>query len=144
MSIKEENGLAGIDIAVSVIVITIFISMISNLIVNINLNSKNTERKNIATSYVVQEMEKIKAQGYIDSYDNKGIEKQDVIEEYDIVDSTGNFSGYHKKIYIEDYVLIKNDTTKQKNLVKKITVEISYKLGNEDKNISISTYISKE
>ena len=36
MRIKEEKGFAGTDIALSVIIVTIFISMIANLIVNIN------------------------------------------------------------------------------------------------------------
>ena len=71
MRIKEEKGITGIDIAISVIIITIFIAMIANLIVNINLNSKDVERKTIATSYAVQEIEKIKALGYISDYDGK-------------------------------------------------------------------------
>lgn len=141
MFIREEKGITGIDIAISIIVITIFIAMISNLIVNINLNSKDTERKTIAISYAIQEIEKIKSQGYLDSYENKGIETEDIIQENDINDNDGNFTGYHKKILIKDYTLIQNDNTKQKNLVKEITVEISYKLGNKDKTVNLSTYV---
>ena len=47
-------------------------------------------------------------------------------------------------VSIKDYVFITGDTTKQSNLVKEITVEISYKLASEDKNIKISTYITSE
>lgn len=141
MSIKKENGLSVIDIIVSVIVITIFITMIGNLIVNINLNSKNAERKTVATSYAVQEIERIKAMGYIEEYNDKGIADKDIIKEEDIMDD-GNFTGYHKKITIKDYVYIKNDNTKQKNLLKEVTVEISYKLGNQNKNVTLSTYIT--
>ena len=142
MFIKEEKGIAGIDIAISIIIITIFIAMIGNLIININLNSKDTERKTIAISYAMQEIEKIKAQGYIDNYQDKGIEKEYIIEEKDIVDSSENFTGYHKKIIIKDYVLIQNDNTKKENLVKEITVEISYKLGNKDKSVSLTTQVA--
>lgn len=141
MFIREEKGITGIDIAISIIVITIFIAMIGNLIININLNSKDTERKTIAISYAIQEIEKIKSQGYLDSYENKGIETEDIIQENDINDNNGTFTGYHKKILIKDYTLIQNDNTKQKNLVKEITVEISYKLGNKDKTVSLSTYV---
>ena len=35
MHIKEEKGLTGIDIAISVILLTIFIAFIANLISNI-------------------------------------------------------------------------------------------------------------
>lgn len=144
MLIKEERGFSEIDMVISVILITIFIALIGNLIVSINLNSKNIERKTVATSYAVQEIEKIKSQKYIDDYEDKGIENEDIIEEKDIVDSSGNFSGYHKKVSIKDYVLIQDDDTKQVNLVKEVIVEVSYKIGNEDKNVKISTYISKE
>lgn len=71
MIIKEEKGVTGIDIAISVIIITIFIAMIANLIANININSKEIERKTKATSYAVQEIERIKALGYSDDYNGK-------------------------------------------------------------------------
>lgn len=73
-----------------------------------------------------------------------GINAKEVIYEGDIVDSSKSFTGYHKKIIIKDYKLIKNDSNIQANLLKEITVEISYKLGKEEKNINISTYIKKE
>lgn len=143
MSIKDEKGLTGIDIAISIILITIFISIIGNLIVNINLNSKSTQRKTIATSYAIQEIEKIKAQGYIDNYDNKGIEEEDILKEEDILDN-GKLTGYSKKISIKDYVLIQNDNTKQPNLVKEVKVQILYKVANREQHVEISTYIVKE
>lgn len=142
MLIKQEKGLTGIDVAISIVVLTIFISMIGSLIVNINLDSRDTERKTVAVSYAVQEIEKKKAEGYVDSYNDKGITGEEILEEVDILDKEGNFSGYHKKTTIKDYVFIKNDDTKQKNLVKEITVEILYRLGNKDKSVKISTYIT--
>lgn len=71
-----------------------------------------------------------------------GINSEEIIKEEDIT-GNGRFTGYHKKVLIKDYVLIAGDSTKTKNLVKKITVEISYKLANTEKNIKISTYISQ-
>lgn len=141
MHIKEQKGLAAIDIAISVIIVTIFIAIIGNLIVNINLNNKATERKTIATSYAVQEIENIKAKGILE-YIDKGINEAYIVEE-DIM-KDGNFTGYHKKVIIKDYVLIKQDNTKEPNIVKEASVEISYKVGKEEKTIILSTYISKE
>lgn len=143
MLIKEEKGFTGIDIAISLIVITIFIAMIANLIANINLTAQDTNRKTIATSYAVQEIEKINAQGYIESYDSKGITKEDILKEEDIYNGS-EFTGYNKKVVIRDYVLVVNDTTKKSNIVKEITVNISYKVGNKEKNVKISTYVAKE
>ena len=71
MVIKGEKGVTGIDIAISLIIITIFIAMIANLIANININNKDSERKTKAVSYAVQEIEKIKALGYSDDYEGR-------------------------------------------------------------------------
>lgn len=71
MLIKEEKGITGIDTAISLVIITIFISIIANIIANININTKETERKAKATSYAVQEIEKIKANEYSSDYENK-------------------------------------------------------------------------
>lgn len=142
MIIKEEKGVTGIDISISLIVITIFISMIASLIANININAEDTQRKTKATSYAIQEIEKIRALGYSTEYEGKGINEEEILKEEDILENQ-SFTGYHKKILIKDYVLISNDNAKEANLVKEITVEISYKLAGKEKNIKISTYISQ-
>ena len=143
---KSEKGITAIDIVISIIIITIFISLIGNLLVSININSENIERKTIATAYAVQEIEKIKSNG-INPYLGEGIIESSVDEE-DIYKEVENeekvFTGFHKKITIEDYVYLKDDETKTSDLVKKATVEISYKVKSKDKNVTISTYISKE
>ncbi len=143
MLVKDEKGLTGVDITISIIVMTIFMAMIANLIVNIKLNTQDIKRKSTATSYAVQEIEKIKAQGYINDYDSMGINSEETLKDEDIYNNS-EFSGYHKKVTIKDYVLVINNNTKTKDIVKEITVEISYKLGSKDKKIVISTYVSKE
>lgn len=143
MLVKDEKGLTGVDITISIIVMTIFMAMIANLIVNIKLNTQDIKRKSTATSYAVQEIEKIKAQGYINDYDSMGINSKEKLKDEDIYNNS-EFSGYHKKVTIKDYVLVINNNTKTKDIVKEITVEISYKLGSKDKKIVISTYVSKE
>ena len=136
MYFRSEKGISGIDIVASVIIVTIFIAIIANIIANINLNSKDIEKKTQATSYAVDEIEIIKAEGYLESYQDKGINQKDII--------SGQFTGYHKEISIKDYVLIKNDQTKQANIVKEITVEISYMNRKGTQNVQISTYVTKE
>lgn len=143
MLVKNEKGLTGVDITISIVVMTIFMAMIANLIVNIKLNTQDIKRKSTATSYAVQEIEKIKVQGYINDYDSMGINSEETLKDEDIYNNS-EFSGYHKKVTIKDYVLVINNNTKTKDIVKEITVEISYKLGSKDKKIVISTYVSKE
>lgn len=143
MLVKEEKGLTGVDIAISIVVITIFIAMIANLIANINLNTQDIKRKSTATSYAIQEIEKVKAQGYIDDYNSKGIDSEDVLKDEDIY-SSFEFSGYHKKVTIKDYVLVTNNKNKKQDVVKEIMVEISYKLGGKDKKVTITTYVARK
>ena len=97
MLFRSEKGFTGIDIAISVIIITIFISMMANLISNINLNSKKMERTEIATAYAVQEIEKIKAQGYIDNYNEKGIDSEEVLNE-EVNDFSKDKSKYERTV----------------------------------------------
>lgn len=142
---KKETGFTGIDIVISIFVLTIFIAIIGNLIVLTNLNNKNIENNDKAMKYAIQEIEKIKAAGYQEIYDGKGIDRRENLpdEEEDIYEN-GKFTGYHKSVFIEDYVYIKQDTEKKADIVKQITVEISYRLGNGKKVVQLSTCIVKE
>lgn len=144
MKIKKQNGFTGVDIVISVMIITIFVAVIANLINNINLNSTNLQNKNKALIYAVQEIEKIKAQGYIENYDDKGITQEDLIEQKDIYTNDNVFTGYRKEVYVKDYVLIKDDAEKTKNLVKEVGVRIFYNLAGKEECVEISTYIAKE
>ena len=145
---RSDKGISTIDIIISVIIITIFITLIGNLIINININAKETERKTQAVAYAVEEIEVIKSEGYKEQYENKGIDIVEVLEEEDIKDKNNNFTGYHKKVIVKDYCLIQkennNDTSKVPNIVKEVTVQIMYKLKNQDKTVELSTYIKKE
>ena len=39
-SIKDEKGLTGVDIAISLVIVTMFVAIIANLIANINLDTE--------------------------------------------------------------------------------------------------------
>lgn len=43
--LKNENGITGIDITVSVLIITLFVAMLTTIFFNINTDSKAMERK---------------------------------------------------------------------------------------------------
>lgn len=144
MKLKAEKGISSIDITVSIFLITIFMAFIITMINNINQNNKDIERKAIATSYAVQEIEKIKSQGYIDDYNGTGIIEEEIIKQEDINNENGDFSGFTKKVLIKDYCLIKGNENKEKDILKIITVNIIYNSKNEQKNISVSAYIAKQ
>lgn len=140
---RKEKGFTGVDIIISIFVITIFVAIIGNLIINVNLNNKSIERRTIATSYAIQEIEKIKSLKYQEQYNNKGLKGKEILEQKEIYQNE-KFTGYNKTIYIEDYISIIQNEEKEPNIVKQITIEISYLLGNKNQTVELSTYIVKE
>lgn len=140
MKIKSEKGITNIDITVSVILITLFVAIIATLMYNINANSGSVERRTIATNYAINEIETLKAQ----NFDNlKETVEPNMFE--DILEN-GHATGYEKRITIIDYANLeenKNNNTIVPGLVKKVTVEISYKDGNTVQTVDLSTVITK-
>ena len=143
MKIKSERGFTGIDIAISVIVLFIFVSLIAMLVYNSNSSTKEVELKSEATYLAIDEIEKIK---------NAGFDKYDTLNSRSTVDEDGNqlrnqptgTEGFYKTIIIEDYAeLNPEDTTIIPNLVKKITVQISYRFKAENQVVELSTILSK-
>ena len=143
-SIKDEKRLTGVDIAISLVIVTMFVAIIANLIANINLDTEKMDRKSKALAYAVQEIETRRATGYIEKYNGMGTSKEgETLKEEDIYNNS-EFTGYHKVVSIKDDILVENSGTKTADTTKQITVEVFYKLGNKVESIKISTYISKE
>ena len=133
MKLKNEKGATGIDITISVIILALFIGLITSLIYGINQSSKDIERKTEATNYAISEIEKLKAEDFetLESKQTSGY-----------IDDTP----YYKTIKVIDYADLEENKGqgKEPGLVKKVTVEISYKSGKEDKKVELSTVLSKE
>ena len=132
MNIKSEKGITNIDIIVSIILITLFVAIIATLMYSINSNSKSVERRSEATNYAINTIEKIKATAFDDIDRLAG-------------ESDLENTGYHQKIIITDYAELGdniNDDTIVPGLVKKVTVEISYKDGNTTQTVDLSTVIT--
>ena len=91
------------------------------------------ERKTEATNYAISEIEKLKAEDFetLESKQTSGY-----------IDDTP----YYKTIKVIDYADLEENKGqgKEPGLVKKVTVEISYKSGKEDKKVELSTVLSKE
>ncbi len=140
MKVKSEKGITNIDITVSIILITLFVAIIATLMYNINSNSNSVERRSIATNYAINEIESLKAQNFD--------ELEETVEPNEFEDILENEkpTGYAKKVTIIDYANLeenKDDDTIVPGLVKKVTVEISYKDGNTTQTIDLSTVIAK-
>ncbi len=133
MNFKSEKGATGIDITIAIIIIGLFIGLIVSLMYGINKSSKDIERKTEATNYAISEIEKLKAEDF-DTLESK--------------QTSGYIDGtpYYKTIKVVDYADLEENQgeDKERGVVKKVTVEISYKSGKEDKKVELSTALSKE
>lgn len=137
MRIKSEKGITGIDITVSIILITLFVSLIATLMYTTNKNASTMERRTEATNYAITEIEKLKAQTFSDLQDTN--ETNDFTN---IMEGT-NPTGYAKKITIIDYANLPGKTDAVSGLVKQVTVEIAYKDGDTTQTVELSTVITK-
>ena len=134
MDLREQKGFAGSDIIISVIILFIFVSLISTMFYNFNISGKEVERRSEAVNIAVSEIEQIKINGF-----SQLIDGNDISCEKKAVDGK---EGYYKTITVEDYS--ETDTTKQKDVVKRVKVKITYKFKNQEQNVELSTILSKE
>lgn len=135
--LKNEKGITGIDIIVSILIITIFVAILTVLFFNINTDSKGIERKTEATHYAISLIEEIK---------NKGIEDADMYidnEGSSILDASKQATPYTKKVYVVDYAEMEGNEDKMPNLVKKVTVEVSYINKGETETVELSALLTK-
>ena len=129
---KNEKGYTGVDIAISIVVITIFVSIIALLISRVNSSESDLELKSEATDIAIQEIERIKEIGI--SIDNTANETEQPISGKD---------GFYEKIVIRDYAQ-SDSTNKVSGLVKKATVTISYNFKGKKQEVELSTILEKE
>lgn len=137
---KNENGFTGVDIAISVIVLTIFVTIIGTMIFNFNSNSNEMEYRSKALNYAINKIERLKS---LDISDPEIANTPDT----EILEN-GKATGYYEKIDVVDATDIMSDSDlngreRVEGLVKKVTVTTSYNFRNQTKSIELSTIISK-
>ena len=138
MNIKNQKGYTGIDIAISVVVLFIFVSIIAMLSYSINSSAKEIDLKSEATAIAVEEIEKLKNKNFtqISKMESSNNGEQEPVK-------VDNKEGFFKTISIKDYI----DLTEQKKvpgLVKQATVKISYQFKGKNQSVELSTIFSKE
>lgn len=144
MELKKQEGFTGIDISIAIIILLIFVSIIATLSYQMNSAYKEIERRGQAIEIAVEEIEKIK---------NDGFEKYQGLYATSITDNEGNDlvnqeiegkQGYTKTIIIKDYTEITGNEDKIKDAVKKATVKIAYQSKGEEQTVELSTILSKD
>ena len=139
MRLRSEKGFTGIDIAVSVVIVFIFVSIISMLIYQVESNSKQISLRTDATYIAINEIEQVKINGF-ETYKGKSkVNGNNIIIKDEAVSGT---QGYYKTIEVEDINDIDNGKTA--DIVKRVTVKISYMFQGKVQEVELSTILSKE
>ena len=157
MKIRSEKGFTGIDISISIVIIFIFVSIIAALIAQVNRTAKEVSLKSDATYIAINEIEQVKNDG-IEAYIGKSkANGNNIICENEPIE---NEEGFYKTITVEDYADIsdvKEDTDTENtnegdieseeiipDIVKRVTVKISYVFQAKEQSVELSTIVSKE
>ena len=135
MKIRSEKGFTGIDIAVSVVIMFIFISVVAMLVYQVNSTAKRIELKSDAIYIAINEIEQAKING-IEAYAGKN-ETTGAIKNNEEVKE-----GFYETLTVVDYTDI--EPSAQADVVKKVTVEISYMFQGQKQSVELSTILSKE
>lgn len=141
--VRNERGVTGIDIAIAVIIIFIFASLIAVLISRTNSRSREIELKTEALDIAVTEIEKVKNEGF-EKYKNYNKNTTQDENGNSLVNQATGVQGYYKTISVLDYTDIEGNESAIPDLVKKVTVTISYQFKGETQSIELSTILSKE
>lgn len=131
MRIKKEKGLAGIDMIIAIIAITIFSTLIISLMYNNVVENIKLKRETLATIYLTETFENIG----IESYENvtesniNNLVPQEAINSYQVEMTVTTDFG---------------DVTNNEDIMKKITVKMSYVIGDKSYSCSMQRMKIKE
>lgn len=129
MDIKEEKGLTGIDISIAVIAIIISTTLILALMCHNGLENLKIAKETMGMIYITEVFENI---GILD-YDNITEENKDSFISKEIYDN-----------YKVDITVNNNIDGKEQDIIKKINLTLTYKIGNKTYSCSAERLKSKE
>ena len=140
MNFRSEKGFTGIDIAVSVVIIFIFISIIAMLSYRINSTSKEIQLKSDAIYVAINEIEDAKSKGLEEFKGRSVADGNSVVVENVETEK----QGYYKTITVLDDTDLDGNADKTKDIVKKVTVKITYMYKAKEQSVELSTLLTKE
>lgn len=135
--IKEKKGFTTADIAISIVIITIFVGIIATLFYNFYITASAKNRNAIATNCLIDVIEQTKSMKY-DEVDKQSVNL--LIEQ--LVEDKTIPGGYTVTGEVQNYNELEGNTQK-KDLIKILTVKVEYTVGEKTEKIQISTLITK-
>lgn len=152
--LKQDKGVAGTDALIAILIISLFTGLIATILYNIYLANTSLKRMTTANTYLIDILEYtdklyydeldtntklIQKYSYLSNVQDVGIpEDEDLDRMWKLQGTIDN--GYNVEITQDMYK--PEETTL--DLVRKITVNISYKVGNKNQNIEVYKTKSRE
>lgn len=153
---KSQKGYTGIDVAISISILSIFILIISTIFANIYVQYTEAQRDSVAMSYLTSTSELIDKMYYQHVYieepedpaDNENLGKR-LIAIFGPNTSITRNSAAHKleAIISNNYkitIIINKHNPEGADLVKNVDIEVSYKIGEANKSLKINKVKAKE
>lgn len=131
MKIKNEKGLAGVDVIIAIIAITIFSTLIISLMYNNVLENVKLKKETLATIYLTETFENIGIENYenITEENINSLVPQEARENYNVeMTVTNEFE----------------NVTNNEDIMKKVIVKMSYVVGNKSYSCSMQRMKVKE
>ena len=128
---RNNKGFTGVDIAVSVVIFTIFVTVITSMFYNLSVTENRIQRKTEATNLAIKVIETMK----VIEFDKltEGMTINDINNL--ITDKIEVPNGYNVTVGV--------DNSTYPDVIKIISVQIDYKLGKQDETINIETLVKK-
>ena len=133
MKLKNNRGVTGIDVAISIFILIIFVSIIVGLFSNLSYTSKQIERKTTATNLAIEIIEALKVTNFSDLVSTE--EDQMTISELNSFTSKNIIvpNGYKTKILIDYY--------NNEDVIKILKVEVTYESNKQEETVEIETLV---
>ena len=128
---KRNKGFTGVDIAISVVIFTIFVTVITSMFYNLSVTENRIQRKTEATNLAIKVIETMK----VIEFDKltEGMTINDINNL--ITDKIEVPNGYSVTVGV--------DNSTYPDVIKIISVQIDYKSGKQDETINIETLVKK-
>lgn len=136
--IKSNKGITGVDIVLSIGIISITLTLLLSMYLSIYISNTEIERKAQAINYATQILEKASELYYADvKADNfTATNLSNGAKEIAGIQIPG---GYTVTVNIEPYT-----NNEQTDVVKKVEVSVNYKVSKRNENVTLSMYKTKE
>ena len=118
---KRQNGFTGVDVAISIVLLGIFITVISTIFLNIYLSYTASQRNTTALAYATQIAELVDKLYFQDIDDNQNSKLMQGIQSLTFA------QGYSPSVTVTQYTPQNSDIP---NIVKIVNIAISYKMRN--------------